>query len=326
VLLALVSALSRQRALPVEIERGGHVKAIGADILVGTAPIRRFNAYVAPAGSPSRLIILFDDEIAMTLAKLARAFKGRIIRNGDIVTFVDDETAVNGGLAEQHFEGAASILLGMLFDGDGHEGVVLDVPGDFAETSSLISRLAMHFVLLHEFGHVALKHLENPTTKLLAMPDSSISEWTIGHQQELDADAHALSVFQVFSREYPAGLAGFAFALPLALFTAMDVLLLLIDAGDETNADYEALNYVTGTHPSPSVRVSHLRSLLRDPASAAFDEGFRFSVECLITVAQRASRMVRDSAHFRNLPIHPRWQAARAAMARHNARRAEPGT
>ena len=74
----------------------------------------------------------------------------------------------------------------------------------------------------------------------------------IGHQHELDADAHALSIFRVFNRKVAAALAGFASPLPLALFTSMDVLLLLIDANSEAAAEYEALNHVhRNAYPHP---------------------------------------------------------------------------
>jgi hypothetical protein len=313
-MLELVSSLARKGALSIQLERGGLFKTSGADILMGTAPIRRFNAYVAPGGSPSQLIILFDDEIAITLVKLARSFAGRITRAGDRISLVDDETAIRDGISRQHFEGAASILLGMLYDGHGREGLVSEIPEEFAETSATISRLSMQFVLLHELGHVALGHLRNPSATFLALPDSAISEWTIDHQHELDADAEALSVFKAYCKGQPDALSGFAFALPLALFTALDALLLLVDAPDPDVADFQALNYTTGTHPSPSVRIAHLRSLLRSTELAAFDDGFRFCAECLITVAQRAARMVRESRHFQGLAIHPRWQGALAGI------------
>ena len=305
--LQLLASAAQDLGLDHELLGGGLVRLGDRQLLIGTAPIRRFNAFVTRARGGDGTVLVLDDEIGIALAKLARGFAARVVWRGGDVTFVDDEAAVANGVSQPHFEMIGSVLLGMLYDGHAREGVVLEVPADYDETAAAISRLAMLFVLLHELAHVQLGHVDDPEAVMAALPQSDLVEWAIDHRRELDADREALAMIGAFTGRWPKRLCGFGLALPLALFAALDALILYARAPDPETADTARLSYQTETHPSPTQRIAGLRAALQAVGEADVLAGMDFAVLSLLTAAQRCARMVRQSGQFDDLAIHRRW-------------------
>jgi len=157
---------------------------------VGLLPTRQLNACAVPTPTGGAVIVLDHAVVLlmMTLIRLTRAF----------ATYDQPQPFTRAqpweayglalvALAKYCLTGRGSYLAPF------EPVVTFSDMKDPDQTTISWSFVAELFILLHEYGHVALNHLDRSRTDILVLTASvPIYQYTKSQQQEFDADAYAL--------------------------------------------------------------------------------------------------------------------------------------